>query len=129
MKKKYQASVVAVIVLGLAVSLAACGETARENSGPYTSKGYEMGNSNPNLNTSPTHYNYRGVMKLAKQVLAEIDEVKGSTIFVDGAMMRATLHLEKGLNEQQKTRVEQRADKLLNDSFPVFKIKVKSKAE
>lgn len=116
-----------IIAVCLVATLAACGGQASDQVKPYANNGYGMGNSNPNLNTSPTYYNYRSVMKLAKQVLSEVEEVEGSTIFVDGAAMHATLQLREGLTKQEQQRVKQEAREVLNYSFPVFDITIKFK--
>lgn len=126
-------SFTAAVVISLFVSaimLAGCNvqRTGEERSRPYPNDGYlGLSQSNPNLQTSPTHYTYAKDVRLVREALNEWPQVRNAIVWIHGGTLHVRLQFDDGLvDEQEIDRLEQEALEKLEYTFPRYEVKVTS---
>jgi hypothetical protein len=120
MNRTFRTSFLAIAILA-ALTAGGCGsEPNQMDANRYADDGYlGMSNSNPNFRTNPTHHNYRKDKQLMRQALREMDLDKQSTIFMSGADVTVTIHLDD-LSPAEENAIRSDAYLLLKGNVPRY---------
>jgi len=79
-----------------------------------------MTNTNPNLPTSPTHYNYKNDLNLMEAALDEIPGVISHRIIINGGNVYVNLHVQEGLSYDEVAIIEGEAYNSLSLQVPRY---------
>lgn len=129
MRIRHSWSLKILVFILVATMAASCSArpTEEQQSRPYGDEGYmSLSRSNPNLPTNPTHYHYGKDLKLAREVLADIPEIQGSVIHLDGGTLLVTIRLPEGLSRAEIEQIEETAYDVLMYTFPRYKVDLTS---
>ena len=113
------------VLLAAALAAAGCGadRTARDG---YGNDGYMgLSRSNPNLPITGTAWSYRRDNAFAAQLLSGLDGIRHIRITrPGGARMRVHLDIDKSLGREEAERLAARAEAILKENFPRYRVTV-----
>lgn len=122
------------ILLAAAFAAAGCGSADRDVNDPtdyYGNDGYMgISNTNPNLPLTGTAWSYRRDNEFAAELLRGLDGIRYVRITrTGGSNMRVHLDLDKSLGPEEAARLAARAEALLKENFPRYRVTVKADTE
>ncbi len=83
-------------------------------------------NTNPNLPTSPTHYNYSQDAKLIDQALDPFPIIQGSRIMINGEKAYVKIKLPDGLTRNEIEQIESDVYLTLSFQLPRYEVHLTS---
>jgi hypothetical protein len=83
-------------------------------------------NTNPNLRTSPTHYNYDDDTRLISRTLHQVEGVLDSRVILNGANAYVKIRIPDGLSRKEIERIEVKARDALSFQLPRYEIHLTS---
>lgn len=83
-------------------------------------------NTNPNLQTSPTHYNYSHDAELIDQALDQFPVIQGSRMIINGEKAYIKIRLPSGLTRDEIEQIESDAYLALSFQLPRYEVHLTS---
>jgi len=125
---------VLLTLLAAALAAAGCGsaeQTAERPVKRYGNDGYMgISNSNPNLPITGTAWSYRRDDAFAAELLRRLDGIKHIRIMrTGGSNMHVHLDIDRSLSREEAAAVAAKAEAILKENFPRYKVTVKADAE
>jgi hypothetical protein len=110
-----------VIMVTLLMNTACLTETRDPEAGRYDEDGVlGMTNTNPNLRTSPTHYNYDADTHMMESTLREIRGVLDQRILINGENAYVKIRIPDGLTRNEIEQIEADAYDALSFQVPRY---------
>ena len=114
------------ILMALALAAAGCGGADRGRQDGYGNDGYMgLSRSNPNLPITGTAWSYRRDNAFAAELLSGLKGIKHIRITrTGGSHMRVHLDIDKSLDREEAERLATRAEAILKENFPRYRVTV-----
>jgi Predicted Co/Zn/Cd cation transporters len=122
------------VLLVAVLAASGCGSADRDAGDPadyYGNDGYMgVSNTNPNLPLTGSAWSYRRDNAFAAELLRGLDGIRHVRITrTGGSNMRVHLDLDKSLSREEAERIAARAEALLKENFPRYKVTVSAGLE
>jgi len=122
------------VLLAAAIAATGCGNADRDADDPtdyYGNDGY-MGtsNTNPNLPLTGTAWSYRRDNAFASQLLRGMKGIRDIRITrTGGSQMHVHLKIDKSLSREEAAQLAARAEAVLKENFPRYRVTVDADQE
>jgi hypothetical protein len=127
----FQIAILAVSLIVLAMTFSGCGNGRSKQENRLKTYGHDgyMGysNSNPNLPNRYQYLNYNADGNFIEQVLKPISGIEHTQIYFNGTDLHVNLKVNKALSDGQVEELRAKAQSVVQDNMPRYKVHVETK--